>query len=541
MLFAESDYKERVDSPEVEKISPTMLKRAVSCLSRQRLIVARMNFKLAAMLVVGCFCRIAWAEIKLPKLLSDHAVLQRDAPVHLWGWALPDVHLTLHMHAQTISAIANHIGEWDATLMPEKAGGPYSLTIDGDGHAEVHDVLLGDVWLASGQSNMEMPLEGFVPNAPVKDGLKEIAIANHPTIRLLHMAHRASDYPLNNVEDIWKVCTPELAPKFSAVAYFFARELSVHEHVAIGIVDASWGGTPADAFVSLDTLASNPQLLAAFQARAAFADTLASGPAVLALEKREDDDAKAAGRPTPAHPWHPTETSWTPAGIYNGMIAPAVPYTLKGFIWYQGETNSGPARASHYVTLFPALIQDWRTHFAQGDLPFLFVQISSFDSPAEDWGLIRDAQRRTLYLRNTAMAVSLDVGLADNVHPPDKQTVGTRLALAARATVYGEAVPYASPLFREATSEPGALRVWFDHAEGLSSHGKQIAGFEIAGVDRHFIPAEACLQGESVLVSAPTIVKPLYVRYLWQNVAPAPLYNNADLPASTFSSEPAPL
>ena len=294
---------------------------------------------------------------------------------------------------------------------------------------------MGDVWFASGQSNMEMPLGGFVPNAPLKDGPKEIAAANHPNIRMLREDHKVSDYPLDDVDGTWNVCTPEIAAKFSAVAYFFGREISSREHVPIGLIDASWGGTPADSFVSLDTLATNPQLLPAFQARAAFTNGLASGPAQLALEKREDEAAKVAGQPAPSHPWHPFPGSWLPSGIYNGMIAPAIPYTIKGFLWYQGETNSGPLRAPFYATLFPALISDWRMHFAQGDLPFLFVQISSFNSPAENWGTIRDAQRRSLFLRNTAMAVTLDIGLADNVHPPDKQTVGARLALAARATV----------------------------------------------------------------------------------------------------------
>ncbi|WP_255551610.1 sialate O-acetylesterase, partial [Granulicella sp. dw_53] len=417
----------------------------------------------------------------MPHLLSDHAVLQRDAPVHLWGWSAPDVRLTLHFHAQTVTAVANGLGQWDAYLMPEKAGGPYTLTIDGDGHTERQDLLVGDIWFASGQSNMEMPLNGFPPTATVKDAAKEIASAHHPKLRLLLEEHVSSDVPQDDVNGAWTECTPETAAKFSAVAYFFGREISEKEDVPVGLIDASWGGTPADSWVSLDTLGSDPQLLPAFQARAEFAAKQSSLVAQVAQEKREDDAARAAGKPLPSHMWHPSEVSWSPAGLYNGMIAPAVPYTVRGFLWYQGETNSGPSRAPYYVTLFPALIRDWRMHFGQGDLPFLFVQISSFHSPAENWGAIRDAQRRTLWVRNTAMAVSLDVGLEDNVHPPDKQTVAARLALAARAIVYGEHVAYASPLLREVTSEPNALRVWFDNAEGLSTHGKPLQGFEIAG------------------------------------------------------------
>jgi sialate O-acetylesterase len=224
------------------------------------------------------------------------------------------------------------------------------------------------------------------------------------------------------------------------------------------------------------------------------------------------------------------------------MIAPYVPYSVKGFIWYQGETNSGHDRAAYYRTLFPALIRDWRAQFAQGSLPFFFVQISSFNSPGEDWGLVRDAQRRTLSVSDTAMAVTLDIGTPDNVHPPDKQTVGGRLALAARAMVYGEHVDYTSPLFRQATTEltPDgnvAMRVWFDHAEGLGTHGKPLAGFELAGEDHHFVPAQARLDGATVIVSASGLKHPVYVRYGWSGVVDSYLYNAAGLPASTFTSE----
>jgi sialate O-acetylesterase len=225
------------------------------------------------------------------------------------------------------------------------------------------------------------------------------------------------------------------------------------------------------------------------------------------------------------------------------MVAPFVPMSARGFIWYQGETNSAQDRAPYYHTLFASLIRDWRMHFAQGDLPFLFVQISSFNSPTEDWGRVRDAQRRTLQLTNTAMAVTLDIGTPGNVHPPDKQTVGHRLALAARHIAYRETeLPYASPLFRQATSEleadgATALRVWFDHAQGLTTRGEPNDAFEIAGPDHHFVPAQARIDGETVIVSAPAVPHPVYVRYGWMGVMPHNLFNAAGLPASTFTSE----
>ena len=389
-----------------------------------------------------------------------------------------------------------------------------------------------------------MPLQGFPGSAVVKDADKEIAAATNPKLRLLVVDRKGSDFPLNDIPDTWTLCTPETAAKFSAVAYFYGREIAAKENVPVGLIDSTWGGTPADSWISMDTLGSHPDLLPAFTARAHFADEQTDLQARIAADKAEDDAARAAGKPARrATDWHPDETSWSPAGLYNGMVAPFIPMSIRGFIWYQGETNSAHDRAPYYHTLFSSLIRDWRMQFAQGNLPFFFVQISSFDSPAEDWGRVRDAQRRTLQLTNTAMAVTLDIGTPDNVHPPDKQTVGHRLALAARHIVYGETdLPFASPLFRQATSElqsdgTTALRVWFDHAHGLTSHGHPIDAFEIAGEDHHFVPAQARIDGETVVVSASSIPHPVYVRYGWMGVMPHNLYNAAGLPASTFTSE----
>jgi len=488
-------------------------------------------------------CRLLRAEVRLPHVLSDHAVLQRDRPIHLWGWATPGAHLTARFHAQTVPAQTDALGAFSLWLAPETAGGPYTLTISGDGpDVTLSDLLVGDVWFASGQSNMEMPLQGFPGNAVLKDGDREIAAATNPKLRLLLVDHKSADSPMNDVPDTWTVCTPATAATFSAVAYFFGREIAAKENVPVGLIDSTWGGTPADSWVSMDTLGNHPDLLPAFGSRARFADEQTDLKAQIAAEKAEDDAARAAGKPLPQHPWHPDESSWLPAGLYNGMIAPFTPMSLRGFLWYQGETNSALDRAPYYATLFSALIRDWRMQFAQGNLPFFFVQISSFHSPGEDWGKVRDAQRRTLQLTNTAMAVTLDIGTPDNVHPPDKQTVGHRLALAARHITYGEDVPWASPLFRQATSElqpdgSSALRVWFDHAHGLTARGQPIDAFEVAGEDRHFVPAQARIDGETVLVSATAVPRPVYVRYGWMGVVTNNLFNVAGLPASTFTSE----
>ena len=485
----------------------------------------------------------ASSQVRLPKLLSDHAVLQRDRPIHLWGYATAGARITAHFHSQTALTQADPFGKWSLYLQPEAAGGPYELSLTGDGpETKISDLLVGDVWFASGQSNMEMPLDGFPPGASVKDGPKEIAAATNPRLRMLLVEHKTSAHPLNDISSSWTTCTPETARHFSAIAYFFGREIASRENVPIGLIDSTWGGTPADSWVSLNTLGTNPALLPAFASRAAFADRFTDDDVRLASEKREDAAAIAAGKPVQSHPWHPDQASWTPAALYNGMVAPFTPMTLKGFLWYQGETNSAHDRAPVYDTLFSSLIADWRAHFQQGMLPFLYVQISSFNSPGEDWGLVREQQRRVLATANTAMAVTLDVGTPANVHPPDKQTVAARLALAARALVYAEKVEYSGPAFREATSEhtsagTTSLRVWFDHAAGLTARGSSLTSFELAGPDHQFVSAQARIEGQTVLVTAPAVTDPRYVRFGWTGVVQDNLYNASGLPASTFTSE----
>lgn len=512
-----------------------------------RILLASSRIALFLLLGSVALFHRARAEVRLPHVLSDHAVLQRERPIHIWGWATPDARLTVHFHGQSVAAMADPQGEWSAWLAPEAAGGPYTLTVSGDGpNVTLEDLLVGDVWFASGQSNMEIPLDGFPGSAVIKDAAQEIAAATNPKLRLLLVDKKSSDFPLNDEPDTWTLCTPETAQHFSAVAYFFGREIAAKENVPVGLIDSTWGGTPADSWVSLDTLGTDAELLPAFAARAQIANEQADVQARIAAENKADAEARAAGQPLPPHGWHPAQESWLPAGLYNGMIAPFAPLEIRGFLWYQGETNSSRERAQYYSTLFPALIQDWRMHFEQGNLPFFFVQISSFSSPGEDWGMIRDAQRRTLSVTDTAMAVTLDVGEANNVHPPDKQTVGHRLALAARKMVYGEDVAYASPLFRQATTvlQPDgttAMRVWFSHGQGLTARGEPMDAFEVAGPDHHFVPAQAKIEGETVLVQAAAAPHPRYVRYGWMGVVTHNLYNAAGLPASTFTSESVPV
>jgi sialate O-acetylesterase len=478
------------------------------------------------------------AELRLAGVITDHAVLQRDVPIHVWGEDSPAGRITIAFHGQSIATTANSLGLWEAWLAPETAGGPFTLTVHGSSELTRADLLVGDVWFASGQSNMEMPLSGFPPNAHVTNAEQEIAQADLPQVRLLRVEHQSSASPLGSISAVWQTCTPATARDFSAVAYFFARAIHEREHVPIGVIDSSWGGTPIDSWISLDALSADASLMPAFAARAGFADKQTHLELIEAAEKRAEAEAAARHLPPPSHPWHPDPSSWIPAGLYDGMVAPFTPYAIRGFLWYQGETDSAPDRVNLYAKLLPTLIADWRRRWGLGNLPFLFVQISSFDSPPENWGLIRDSQRRTLDVANTGMVVTLDIGQRDNVHPPDKQTVGARLALAGRVLAYGETgLEWSGPLYRQTTRQEGALKIWFDHAEGLHSMGNELRGFEVAGADGRFSPASAKVQGTSVLVSSPEVAEPAQVRYAWQNFTDANLYNGASLPASTFAAQ----
>ena len=481
----------------------------------------------------------AHAEIRLPKMLSAHGVLQRERPIHIWGWSDPGACVRVSFHMQETPACANAIGMWSTYLKPEAAGGPYTLAVSangGDGaKVMVDDLLVGDVWFASGQSNMEMPLKGFGADTPIKDSAKEIAAAAKPQIRLLRFEKTATSYPTDDVTATWTTCTPETAADFSAVAYFFGRELQEKEHVPIGLIDSTWGGTPIESWISLEAISADPGLMPLFASRAKFVAERAEMPAMLAAEKHEDAEAAAAGKPKPRHPWHPGEdASFNPSYLFNGMIAPATGYTVRGFIWYQGETNSDPQRAPLYKREMPALIKDWRAQWGEGELPFLWVQLSSFDSPAEDWGQVREAQRKSLAVTNTAMAVSHDVGTPKNVHPPDKQTVGHRLALGARAISYGEKVEWTGPLVESADRVGKTVRVTFAHAEGLHAAGGT-KGFEVAGKDGVFRPATATIEGGSIVIASDAVAEPAALRYGYENVTDANLENGAGLPAAAFA------
>ncbi len=495
------------------------------------------SLRILTLLLPGAIA--AHANVTLPAVLAEHMVMQRGLPVHVWGTAEPGESVAVEFRGETGNASADSLGRWSVYLGPVEAGGPFALTVKGQNTIELKDVLVGDVWVASGQSNMEMRVRDTA------NAQEEIAGAKFPRIRLFQALHKVSDYPLEEIAaHTWVECSPETVAKFSAVAFYFGRHIQQKQGVPLGLIESDWGGTPADAWTSLRGLSSDPGLISVFAEWSRMYDDHATWLLKRQRQEREWEraaaQAKSEGRTPPDRPWQPNEgNSWMPAGLFNAMIAPLTRFPIRGAIWYQGESNTSPERAPVYARLFQTMIRDWRRAWSQGDFPFLFVQLANFEtSPESMWPEVRDAQRQTLALAKTGMAVIIDIGMPKNIHPVNKQDVGLRLALAARAIAYGEKLEYSGPLYRQATQESGGLRVWFDHAQsGLKAKAGELKGFEIAGLDRKFSPAQARIDGATVVVSSPAVTSPAYVRYGWSSNPDCNLYNSEDLPASPFRSE----
>ncbi len=503
--------------------------------------------KLRNLLLLGLLSgATVYAQVTLPKILSSHMVVQRDLPVHIWGMAAPGEEVRVSFRGETRTTQAGQLGRWSVYLTPGSAGGPFQMTVNGGPALQggnvapaqtitLDDVLVGDVWVASGQSNMEFEMHKAATAAA------DLPHAANPRIRLLVVQRRASEYAQDDIDTVgWAASSPETARDFSAVAWYFARQIEEREKVPVGIIDSTWGGTMVESWTRLAALGEDASLAPVFASRGRMTDR--ESDALLEDEdhERQRQEAKAQGKPEPQFPWHPQLEMWAPGLLWNGMIAPLTPFPIRGVIWYQGESNSIIERSPGlYHRLFRTLIEDWRQQWGEGDFPFLYVQISNFkSSPVEDWALIREGQRKTLELRNTAMAVTVDIGDPDNVHPTDKLDVGLRLARAARAISYGEAIEYSGPTFRQATAEYSAMRVWFDHAKGLTAKGGDLTGFEVAGKNGKFVPATARIEGATVVATNPSVPEPLYVRYGWANSPLCNLFNAEGLPASPFTSAP---
>ena len=560
--------------------------------------MARLRWTALALGLAVLLAGPAQADVTLASVLGENMVLQQGMKAPVWGTADAGEQVTVTLCGQTAEATADANGKWQATLAPLKAGGPFEMTVKGKNTITLKNVLVGEVWVCSGQSNMAMTLNRCT------NPKEEAAAATFPKIRLFTVSRKTSAKPLDAVGGKWVACSPTTAPGFSGVGYFFGRKLHQELKVPIGLINTSWGGTPAEAWTSMPSLKATPELKPLLDR---WATALEDYPA--ALQKYKDgplkvwqDKVKAADaalkaaqaalkeantpaekqartaalnkakavrgrlRRQPRPPQGP-ESPHCPASLYNGMIAPLLPMAVKGAIWYQGESNAG--RAYQYRTLFPTMIQDWRKSWGHS-LSFYWVQLANYKNVEAEpkdagWPELREAQTMTLALPNTGEAAIIDIGEARDIHPKNKQDVGLRLALNALAKDYGQKIAHASPMLDSMKVEGAKVRVKLKNVVGglvakpftdpVTPSGPtlekrfgvdvaplrpktQVLGFAVAGEDKKFVWAdEATIDGDSVVVSAKAVAKPVAVRYAWENNPVCNLYSKAGLPACPFRSD----
>lgn len=481
----------------------------------------------------------AWAEVKLARLFSDHAVLQRQASVPVWGWAAEGEEVTVSVAGQTQTAKAGKDGKWMVRFAKLEAGGPHVLTVKGPKNAlEVKDVLVGEVWLGSGQSNMAMTVSRS------KDFEKEQAAAKLPLIRMFTVGGKATKEPQADCQGEWKVCSPETVGTFSATAYFFGREVHQTLKVPVGLINSSVGGTPIDSWVDAGAQKALPELAPLFEKKTATEAELAEAKALFEKQKAEwavkAKEAKKAGQPVPRAPRDPValaERKGDVGGLFNGKIAPLVPYAVRGFLWYQGEANSLPEKAPFYKHQLALLVKDWRQRWGGGNLPFAWVQLPNFEGRGDGWCLVREGMFQTLKLPHTGMAVTIDIGEAKDIHPKNKQEVGRRLAQWALGDVYGRKVAVSGPRYVKHEIIGPHVVVRMSHTDGGLVGREGLKGFVICGTDQQWKPAEVKIDGEKLFVSSPEVPKPVAVRYAWHEMPVVSLWNGAGLPASPFRTD----
>ncbi|HUW32958.1 MAG TPA: sialate O-acetylesterase [Planctomycetota bacterium] len=499
------------------------------------------GFLALALLILGASA--ALAKVTLPEFFSDNMVFQQGVAPTVWGKAGPGEEVTATLGDSTATATTADDGWWSVKLEPISAGGPFEMTVAGQNAITIKNVMVGEVWFCGGQSNMDFK---------VKDALnaeKDIAAGDFPNLRLCFGRYATAKEPLREPRGKWAVCTPETVKDYSAVAYFFGRDLHQNLNVPVGLIWVSCGWTPSEAWTSREALAADPEikrdvldkwddLIASYPERkAAYEKKLAEWKAAEAAakekgEKFDTPEPRKVGDPMFIH---------AATALYNGGIAPYTRFPIKGVVWYQGETNAD--RGIQYRKLFPILINDWRNQWGQPEMPFLFVQIAALGPPqaqpdTNDRAELREAQMMALKLPNTGMAVTIDIGDEKNEHPKNKQDVGARLALAARAIAYGQKIVYSGPIYDSMKIEGGKIRINFKHVGGgLVAKGGELKGFSIAGEDRKFLWANAKIDGETVVVWSAKVPRPAAVRYGWAMNPVISLYNKEGLPASPFRTD----
>ena len=484
---------------------------------------------------------LARAAVTLPAILSDHAVLQQSSRVPIWGAADPGEKITVEFAGQSHTTIAGVDGKWQIALNPLKVGAPQTLTIRGKQTLTIQDVLVGEVWLGSGQSNMAMTV------ARSKDFDTEKNHANFPLIRQFKEDSAAANQAQTVGQGRWVLCSPETVGGFSAALYFFGRELHQILQAPVGLINSSVGGTPIESWIAPEVQRASPALRPFFAAVQKENAAIASPEAVeqytrnLAEWEAAQKTARTQKQKAARKPVNPVEVAARKGnlgGLYNGKISPLIPYALRGALWYQGEANSTLAKAPFYEPQLALLVRDWRSRWGY-DFPFAWVQLPNFTGAGRDWPMVREAMLKNLALPQTGMAITIDVGEANDIHPKNKQAVGHRLALWALGTVYGQKVAATSgPLPAGHTIRGQEIILSFRHTDGgLAVGGDALTGFVVAGDDHQWKPAQARLDGNTVVVSSPLVPKPLAARYAWENFPSCNLFNGAGLPASPFRTD----
>jgi sialate O-acetylesterase len=509
--------------------------------------------KIFCLTSVVLFASLSLAEIKLPSIISDNMVLQADCNVPLWGTASPSakVEITCSWMKDKTIVDANAAGKWFAKVKTPPKGSNCDITIsDANESKTISNILIGQVWLCSGQSNMQLMVK------EANDANEEIASADYPDIRLFTVQRKASAEPLDDTKGKWVVCDSKNIPEFSAVAYYFGREIHNKINAPVGLIDSSFGGTPAQAWTRKEILTNNTDLswywdrdLKIIADKPKYQAQYDQQVQIWKQKKTE----QISGKPLP-EPRLPGELNDKNRSsmLYNAMIHPILPFAIKGVIWYQGESNVDDAML--YRKLFPAMIQNWRDDWKQGDFSFYYVQLAPYGKkmkrnssgqpdlsvPSDsNWAMLRESQTMTLSTKNTGMAVIMDVGDVFNIHPKNKQEVGKRLALWALAKDYGfKDIFYSSPLYKNMKIENGKARIFFETSgSSLIVKGNTIKGFAIAGPDKKFVWANAQIDGDSVLVWSDKLQNPSAVRYGWSDWIECNLYNKQGLPVSPFRTD----
>jgi sialate O-acetylesterase len=481
--------------------------------------------------------RSARAEVVLPDLFSEHMVLQSGTSANVWGWASPGEKVTVTLGSQTQSATADVTGKWKLKLGNLPPGQSGTLTVKGKNTLLIPDVIVGEVWLCAGQSNMAFGVGGQEAKPPTL-----------PDFRVFTEESKGEGEPQEKCKGAWVLCSPETVKQISGTAYFFGKNLHENLKQPVGLIVSAVGGTRIESWTSTEVQRRVPELKPQFDALAEKLSRYNPVTAKAAKEKQLAafqelvEKAKAAGTRPPNPPsaqYDPRASG--PGNLFNAKIAPLIPYTLRGAIWYQGEANAETVQEGRfYGRQLPMLIRDWRSRWEQGDFPFAWVQLPKYQHPKfSGWREVRESMLKALELPNSGMAVMIDTGEPEKIHPNNKRETGRRLSLWALAKVYGQDIAYSGPLPAGNTVRGSEIEVSFKHAnDGLTAQGgKPLKGFLIAGDSRVWHPAAARIVGDKVLVSSPEVKSPKAVRYAWENVPDCNLFNGAGLPASPFRTD----